>query len=309
MKILDAHCDVLLKMFEDHSIRFQDSPSLHVNLNGLKTAGVTIQCFAIFVPTDIKPKDSFKAAIRMAEIFHEKIVNKSAGVVHVKSKQDRLDLKENEIGAMLALEGCDSIGSDIEKLKELLDFGVTSVGLTWNRGNAVADGVMEKLGRGLTTFGREVVELLNRTHTWCDVSHLSERGFWDVIELADYPMASHSNSYTKCAHPRNLKDDQIRALIRRDSVMGLTFVPYFLSERGTAGIGDILNHLEHICSIGGEDNIGFGSDFDGIEKTVEQLSSVSEYGNLINELQKHYSEIQVNKFLYKNMESRIPRLH
>ncbi|WP_059170183.1 dipeptidase [Bacillus sp. FJAT-27445] len=305
MNIFDGHCDVLLKLYEDKEIQFTNSPKLQASLNGMKSSGIKVQCFAIYVPTEIGPEHLFDAAEQMAKIFHEKVVNENEGVVHVRSKEEIVRLKENEIGAMLTLEGCDAIGSDIEKLKTLLGYGVSSVGLTWNWANAVADGAKEQSGRGLTPFGREVVELLNETKTWCDVSHLSERGFWDVIELSDYPMASHSNSYTLCRHPRNLKDDQIRALIRRDSVMGLTFVPYFLTQSGEAGISDILAHLDHVCSLGGEDHVGFGSDFDGIEKTVNKLASIYDYSNLVNELQKHYSEIQVEKFLFENMEKRL----
>lgn len=307
MKIFDAHCDALLKMYEDKSIDFKSSSNLQADLAGIKKAGVKVQCFAIYVPSDIKQEDKFTAAETMARIFHDKIIASSGLLVQVRNKHEIAQLKENEIGAMLTLEGCDAIGEDIGKLEVLLDYGVSSVGLTWNWANAVADGVKEKRGRGLTKFGREVVDLLNQKKIWCDVSHLSERGFWDVMELADFPIASHSNSYTKCPHPRNLKDDQIRSLIRRDSVMGLTFVPYFLSTTEDARISDILNHLDHICSIGGENHVGFGSDFDGIDKTVVNLSEMGHYANLINELQKYYSEIQVEKFLYKNFEKRLPR--
>ncbi|RHW36364.1 membrane dipeptidase [Neobacillus notoginsengisoli] len=306
MKLFDAHCDALLKMFEDKSILFKNSPSLQANLEGIRKAGIKVQCFAIYVPSDIKQEEKFKAAEQMARIFHEKVIGSSESVVQVRNKKEIDRLKNDEIGAMLTLEGCDAIGDDMSKLVKLLDYGVASVGLTWNWANAVADGVMEKRGRGLTQFGRKVVKLLNQKKIWCDVSHLSERGFWDVMELADFPVASHSNSYTKCPHPRNLKDDQIRSLIRGDSVMGLTFVPYFLTTSGNAHISDILSHLDHICSLGGENHVGFGSDFDGIDQTVVKLSEMGQYLNVINELQKYYSEIQIEKFLYKNMESRLP---
>ncbi|OCA85400.1 diguanylate cyclase [Bacillus sp. FJAT-27225] len=307
MAIFDAHCDVLLKLFEDPSIEFKDSEKLQANLTGMRNSHIKLQVFAIFVPPELRADQSFTAACEMAKIFHEKIVGETNGIVHVKSKADLASLNKNQIGAMLALEGCDPVGKDINKLKEILGMGVSSVGLTWNWANAVADGAMEARGRGLTPFGREVVEVLNETNTWCDVSHLSERGFWDVMEIAEFPMASHSNSFTKCPHPRNLKDDQIRAIIRRDTVMGITFVPHFLTKAGKATISDVIRHLDHVCSLGGEDHVGFGSDFDGIEKTVEGLSSASEYDNLINELQKYYSEIQVTKFLYENMKKRLPQ--
>lgn len=102
---------------------------------------------------------------------------------------------------MLTLEGCEAIGESLTQLRTLLRLGVRSVGLTWNDANMVADGALEQRGGGLTRFGKEVVQLLNEQQCWTDVSHLSERAFWDVMELAHYPIASHSNAYTLCPHP------------------------------------------------------------------------------------------------------------
>src|SRR5690606_3795964 len=96
----------------------------------------------------------------------------------------------------------------------LYRLGVLSLGLTWNKANLLADGASEPRGGGLTEFGREVVALNNKYGVLTDVSHLSERGFWDVIELAEAPFASHSNARALCDHPRNLTDEQIRALIQ-----------------------------------------------------------------------------------------------
>lgn len=306
MKIFDAHCDVLYKMFKDPKIEFQHSPSLQVSGEKLKEANIKIQCFAIYVSPLVNPDLLFHASLYMADIFYEKILKANPNLKLITKKEQIDELEENQIGAILTLEGCDAIGKDLMKLKTLLRLGVTSVGLTWNYANCVADGALEERGGGLTQFGKEVVALLNETNSWTDVSHLSEKGFWDVIEWADYPFASHSNCYSLCPHPRNLKDEQIKAIIDRDSVIGVTFVPQFLSGH-KATITDVLRHLEHICDLGGENHVGFGSDFDGIEQNVVNLSSASDYDHLVNQLQKYYSEIQVIKFLYKNMEKRYPR--
>ncbi|SFA73000.1 MULTISPECIES: dipeptidase [unclassified Bacillus (in: firmicutes)] len=304
MRIFDAHCDVLYKMFKDSSIDFSDSSKLHVNASQLVNAKVQVQCFAIFVSPSIHPDVSFHASLYMVDIFFEKILKKNPNMRFISHSKDINTLKENEVGAILTLEGCDAIGRDIVKLKTLLRLGVSSVGLTWNDSNHVADGAMEERAGGLTRFGMEVLRLLNDTNTWCDVSHLSERGFWDVIEWADHPFASHSNCYSLCPHPRNLNDQQIEAIIERNSVMGLTFVPEFLSGHKKATITDVLRHLEHICELGGENHVGFGSDFDGIDDTVMDLSRAGDYMNLVNELQKYYSEIQVKNFLFDNMAKR-----
>jgi membrane dipeptidase len=307
MKIFDAHCDVLYKMFMDQTIDFRKSSLLQVNGEQLLNTNAKVQCFAIYVPPQIHPDLMFSAALHMVDLFYEKVIKPNT-FLKVITKSEEIDrLSDDQVGAILTLEGCDAIGKDLLKLKTLLRLGVTSVGLTWNNANDVADGALEERGGGLTQFGKEVVALLNETHTWCDVSHLSERGFWDVIEWSNHPFASHSNCYSLCPHPRNLKNEQIKALIDRDSVIGVTFVPPFLSGQNTASITDVLRHLEYICGLGGEDHVGFGSDFDGTEQIVTDLTSLKGYHLLINELQKYYTEIQVSKFTYLNMKKRYPR--
>lgn len=307
MYYFDGHCDVLFKMFLDKTIPFQNSDKLHVTKQTLLSSGAKVQSFAIYVPESVHPDMQFEAALTMVDIFHEKIIKPNPEIKHVQTKEEINQLQSGEIGALLTLEGCDAIGTDLMKLKTLLRLGVSAVGLTWNYANAVADGALEPRGGGLTAFGTEVIKLLNKQKIWIDVSHLSEQGFWDVIETADHPYASHSNTYSLCPHPRNLRDDQIKALIELKSVIGITFVPPFLSCSDFADLTDILRHLDYVCSLGGEDHVGFGSDFDGITTTVKGLESQKAYPNLINELLKYYSASQVEKFLYKNMVKRLPK--
>lgn len=306
MRIIDTHCDVLYKLFMKPELDFRKSGELQVNLEGLTASGTKLQFFAIYVPESVHPDLKFQAALRMADLFYERVLTPNPQMKLVKNRQDIAVLQDQQIGAVLALEGCDAIGQDLLKLRTLLRLGVRSVGLTWNYGNYAADGALEERGAGLSRFGRQVVALLNETETMCDVSHLSERAFWDVIDTSRRAFASHSNCHSLCSHPRNLRDDQIKALINKNSVIGITFVPEFLSGRKDAEIDDVLRHLEHICALGGEDHAGFGSDFDGIDFTVSGLSANEQYLNLIDALQKYYSEIQVKKFLYLNMAERLP---
>lgn len=307
VKIYDAHCDVLYKLLMNPTLDYIQAAELQVNLEKLKASGTKVQLFAVYVPESVHPDLKFMAALRMVDLFYEKVLLPSPQMKLITNRKQIRELAEHEIGAVLTLEGCDAIGQDLLKLRTLLRLGVRSVGLTWNFGNYCADGALEERGAGLTKFGRQVVQLLNETETVCDVSHLSERGFWDVLEVSDRVFASHSNCYSKCQHPRNLRDDQIEALISLDSVMGLTFVPKFLSgKKESASIDDIIRHLEHVCTLGGENHVGFGSDFDGLEFTVMKLSGNDQYENLWNELQKYYSDIQVKKFFFDNMASRLP---
>ncbi len=303
MKIFDAHCDVLMKMLMEPKIDFIDGSYLHVTKSGMKKAGVMVQVFAIYVPEAIHPSMRFEAALTMVELFFERII-KEAGLTFIGKKEDLRALNKGEMGAILALEGCDCIEMDLLRLRTLLRLGVSSVGLTWNHANALADGALEERQGGLTRFGKEVVSLLKERGCWCDVSHLSEAGFWDCLELHNRIIASHSNCQSIVPHPRNLTDEQLEALIGHDGQIGITFVPEFLATEGTATISDVLHHVDHVCSLGGKKHIGFGSDFDGIDRTVIGLDRTEAYGHLVNELLKHYREEDVRGFLYDNFASR-----
>lgn len=305
--IFDAHCDVLYKMYLDPTISFADSSKLHVNLNYLKEHHKSIQCFAIYVPESVKFEDRYHVSLEMIQIFYEKILNVYEEIVLVRTREDIYNLEDGKIGVILTLEGCDAIGDDLVKLDTLLQLGISSVGLTWNYANLVADGALEERNAGLTEFGKQVVQRNNEKHVWTDVSHLGEKSFWDVVEVAEHIIASHSNCKSLFSHPRNLTDEQIIALIEKNGVIGITFVPQFLEERGEAYISHIIKHIDYICALGGQNNVGLGSDFDGIEHTVKDLSSYADYAHFINILLKHFSETQVRKICFDNFASRFPR--
>lgn len=305
MKVFDAHCDVLWQLWNAKGKKnFQNDPSLHITFEQLKKRTGSIQCFAIYVPETVPYEQRFEVALNMVDIFYKQVLS-LPGMKLIRTKKDIEQLESNEVGAILILEGGEAIGKDMVKLRTLYRLGVRSMGLTWNHANLLADGALETRGAGLTTFGKEVVEELNSFRLWTDVSHLNERGFWDVMESAQYPIASHSNCYELCQHPRNLKDEQVQALIEKDGVIGVTFVPAFLANHGPVYMDDILRHVEHICSLGGERNIGFGSDFDGITETVIGVEAYRHYEYVINELSKRYSEEHVQSFLYNNFINHI----
>ncbi len=307
MRIFDAHCDVLWKMWENRVLSFKDSEELHVTWDGLKQADAKVQCFAVYVPEKVRKESAFHVALEMIDLFYEKILRRFPNMKLVTTKKEISDLKQGQIGALLTLEGCDAIGDDLEKLRTFYRLGVTSVGLTWNHANAVADGILEERGAGLSSFGREVVRMNNDHFIWTDVSHLSVKGFWDVMEIGDYVIASHSNCKALCSNPRNLSNDQIQALIQKNAAIGVTFVPQFLSAGQETKISDVIRHVEHYCTLGAVNHIGFGSDFDGIEHTVADLGRYEEYSNLVNSLLKYYSETEVKGFLFENFYSRFPR--
>lgn len=309
MHILDTHCDVLFKLQQakhgklssPEPIRFWDSEELQVNLERMKAGQVKVQLFAIFIDPLVPSDQTWPAALEQIDLFHKEILEPHPEIKWITSWDQVASLKEGEIGAGLTLEGGEAFGNDFVKLRTLYRLGVLALGLTWNQANLLADGAREPREAGLTLLGKEVVRANHQHGVLTDLSHLSDRGFWDVMELTDGVFASHSNARALCDHPRNLTDEQIRALIQNNGRIHVVFHPPFIKKNSdTASIADLMKHIDHICSLGGEKHLGFGSDFDGITDFVENLDDAGKYQHLINELLRHYSEETVKGFAYQN---------
>ncbi|ATP41520.1 diguanylate cyclase [Solibacillus sp. R5-41] len=304
--IIDLHCDVLSR-FESKKLNFLDSVELDANLENLRIGHVKVQAFAIFISPNIPKQEKIKSALRQIYYFNEYVIRPENNVIHIKKWSQIEQLKENEIGAFITIEGVDFFEGDIKKWHLFKDFGVLNIGLTWNFSNEAADGVGEDLARGVTSFGREIIQLNNAHKIFTDVSHLSERSFWDVIEHANHVIATHSNAKALCDHRRNLSDAQIQAMIRKNAPIHIVYNPPFIKQNGVVNIKDLLHHVEHICSLGGKELVGLGSDFDGISEKVCGLETAAQQQNLINEMLKLYPEEDVKGFAYQNFLNHCPK--
>lgn len=293
MEIIDLHCDLLEKLSRNPEASVRNADFLHSNIERLKKGKVKVQVFAIFIPPTIPQEEKFNEVLRQIEVF-ETIVLKEKEMVHITDWSQIKQLKRGQIGAVLSLEGCDAIGEDLAKLQYVIDKGIKLVGLTWNFENAVAYGASEDPAKGLKPFGKEVVRLLNEHGIIIDVAHLNKQGFYDLLPLAHKIIASHCNTYSLCPHPRNLDDEQIKALVSRGGRIHTVFYPPFI-RKGTdrATIQDLLKHIDHLNQLVGIEHIGLGSDFDGIDETVEDLENAAHFPNLIQALKEKYSEQEV----------------
>lgn len=316
MKIIDTHCDVLYKLQKEKRrkktlLNFRRAHELAANLERLKQGKVFVQFFAIFVDPTIPQSEKWPAACEQIDLFYHEIMALNPEMKHIRSWSELTKLKAGEIGAILTLESVESIGSDLEKLHYLYEQGVLSIGLTWNKANLAADGALDRRHGGLTSFGEEIIALNNDHSVLTDLSHLSELSFWDVLSCARYPIASHSNARTICDHPRNLSDIQLHALFSKKGLINLTFYPPFISTdyaEKTTKIEDLLRHIDYICSLGGKEYLGFGSDFDGIDLFIEGLAHAGEYNYLIDSLRLYYSDKEIKGFSSNNFLSFIERV-
>lgn len=302
MLIVDAHCDTITTIMKcGEGLR---KNNCHIDISRLKNYDSYVQFFAAFISPEHAKMGALRRTLSIIDRLYQEIEDNKQDIMLCCNYNDMEDaFAGRKIAAVLTIEGGEALEGSLASLRMLYKMGVRGMTLTWNYRNQIADGVIDGIsGGGLTPFGREVITEMNRLGMLVDVSHISEAGFWDVMNLTTSPIiASHSNSKKMCSHPRNLTDEQLLALKKNGGVTGLNLYPVFLNDGGKASIKDALSHIEYIVALTGEDTLGLGSDFDGIESTPEGLEGVQCYSNLLNELLKlNYSEGLVKKIAGEN---------
>jgi membrane dipeptidase len=275
----------------------------HVDLPRLREGGVDCQVFAISSIRERTRPFALRTAIEMLDIFYSECDKHRNAIVPVISYGSILEAVEGgKIAAMLSVEGADIIEGSLGALRMLHRMGIRIVGLVHSLRNRLADGVADsRTGGGLSELGVEVVEELIRLGVVIDISHLSDTGFWDLIEIVKEPfMATHSNSRAVCDHPRNMTDEMIEAMADRKGVMGMNFAPSFVHPT-VATVERVVDHIDHIVSLVGPDHVGLGSDFDGINKTPVGLEDVTKMPNITKELvRREYPVEDIRKILGEN---------
>ncbi|MCS7385515.1 MAG: dipeptidase [archaeon GB-1867-005] len=309
--IIDAHCDTALHIIDrlgrpgwkPRSI-VERSEQGHVDIPRLFEAGVTCQFFAIYVDAIYKPEKATARALELISALYSEFEKAEGKVVVAKSTEDILKAKnQGKISALISLEGGEPIQFSPLLLKAFHMLGMRAMSLTWNERNMLADGISESITKGgLTTLGLKVIEKMEDLGIIVDVSHISEAGFWDIVENCSKPIiASHSDCRELCNHPRNLTDEQLKAIAEKNGVVGVNFYPKFLVKDGEATIDDVVRHIDHIVNVAGINHVGLGSDFDGISSTPKGLEDVSKLPNLTAKLiERGYSKSEIKKILGEN---------
>jgi membrane dipeptidase len=294
VRVFDGHNDVLSRLLEAGA----EAPAGflagdgdgHLDLVRAERGGFAGGCFAVF--TASPPEHAYASDAYMAPVDRERALPEALAQVALLLRLERdsggrlrvargtADLDGDGVAAVLHLEGAEPIGPDLAELEVLHAAGLRSLGLTWSRPNAFATGVpfafpgSPDQGPGLTDRGRALVRACGELAILVDVSHLNARGFWDVLELTDGPLvASHSNAHALCASPRNLTDDQLRAIGERRGLVGINFHAGFLRADGRddadTPLAAIAEHAAHVAELAGVECVGLGSDFDGATMPAE----------------------------------------
>ena len=307
--IFDAHCDTLTTLGAGDNLY---DVKRDFNFKQVEGYDYFTQVMALWV--DIA-RDGEKVDDKVQTFINRFYVEleKNPSVKHIKTKEDIANLQKG-VNVILGIEGGEAVGRDISNVEKLYNQGVRLITLTWNNPYAISDtnvvtqeclnGEKDYKG-GLTHFGKDVVREMNRLGMVIDVSHLSDKGFYDLLEVSKKPfIASHSNARALCGHPRNLTDDMFKELVKIGGVTGINFYHNFLnSDNPNVDMTDIVRHIEHFMALGGEKNVGIGTDFDGIDHPPVGLEGAGKLGNIYEELLKlNYSEDLVRDIMSRNME-------
>lgn len=331
--IFDGHNDTLLRFAQNESLTYKDffteMESGHIDLPRARQGGFAGGFFAVFAPNpemeitpDFVPDPQLPSPLEwsyaqrfalgmMADLF--KLEAASAGQIKVVRSAAELQacIESGIFAAILHFEGAEAIDEDLNALEVFYQAGLRSLGIVWSRPTIFAQGVPFRFpsspdtGPGLTDTGKRLVKRCNELGIMLDLSHLNERGFWDVAALSDAPLvATHSNVHALCPTPRNLTDRQLDAVKASDGMVGLNFATGFLNRDGSwdtdTPLDVMVRHLDYLVERLGETRVGFGSDYDGAQ-VPNGVSDVSKLPNLTAALKEAgYDDRLIEMITHKN---------
>lgn len=312
--IFDAHGDI----WTDVTVKRQDGKEnvfKNLHLERYKEGQVNSGIFVIWIdpPNDKNPQ---KRALEIIENMSVEITNNRDLFKIIKKYDDMKEAMDSDkFGVVIGSEGLSYIGTNINLINALYLFGVRHASLTWNEENELATGAKGNKDRGLTKYGAEAVKRMEELGMIVDVSHANEKTFWDIYDIVTKPfIASHSNCRALCDSPRNLTDEQLKAIKEKGGVVGLNaFADFVADDPKDRDIEHLVDHLDHMVEVMGIDHVGLGFDFDdyltgetlsffaeGDSKT-KGLENITKVPKLIEILeQRGYSSEDIEKIKYKN---------
>ena len=295
--VFDAHCDTVSRILKTGESMYRNSGM--VELEKTKDAFPKYcQLFALFSNCKREGHPSYD---KLLNCFRKQMEENAAYICHCRTAQEADAANQaGKAAAFLSVEGAELLGCDPDQLDQAAADGVIAINLTWNHANAISGSGRDEPKRGLSSIGHDFVRKMERLGILVDVSHLSDPGFWDVIEMAQKPIiASHSNARTVWDHTRNLTDEQITAIIKNQGIIGLNFYRDFIG--GMMDFDSIRRHLDHILDLGGKAQVALGGDWDGCD-TIDALPDITCLTNLYEYFLKcGYAEDLLRDIYYNNL--------
>lgn len=290
---LDSHCDTPMFFEKGVELTHRD-PQLLVDLPKMREGGLDSTVMVAYIPQGKLDELSHQAAFTKADKLLDEVKTRIDRARGVKIAYTPSDLYRNKaegfLSVMLGIENGYAIGDDLSRLSYFREKGIIYMTLCHNGDNLICDSAKnsKNTSGGLSDFGRKAISEMNRLGIMVDLSHAAESSFYDAIDTSKTPIiCSHSSARELCNHPRNLSDDQLRAIAKTDGVAQATLYAGFLRSENNgkeATIDDAVAHILHMINIAGINHVGIGTDFDG-DGGVPGLSSASQIINLTRHLQ------------------------
>lgn len=301
--IFDAHCDTI-QILTDNMGTLNDT-SYSVNIPDASNKLPYIQCFAAFVHPKYAPDRGYERACSILDKFYEEYDKNKNKITLIKELKDLQKVIQNNLfGTILTVENGSAIGGNLDNVQKLYNRGVRIMGITWNNDNDLAAGAKTENDFGLTELGKKYIKELNKRNILIDVSHASEKTFYDISEITNSPiLATHSCAKSLCNHQRNLTDDQIKKIAETHGVIGINFYDQFLKDGGTATIDDVINHMIYISNLVGTKYVGIGTDFEGIDQNElpKGITGIRDIQNLFARMRERgFSEEEITQISGKN---------
>jgi membrane dipeptidase len=305
--VIDTHNDVPSRTVKGFDIGSRGTTG-HTDIERLRAGGVGAVFFSAYVaPEYAKTGQSAHRALEMIDTIRADVAGRypqqflwARTAADIEAAQ-----RQGKISALIGIEGGHAIEDSLRLLRDYYELGARYMTLTHMNTNGWADSSGDvndpkvEHHNGLTAFGRQVIAEMNRLGMLVDISHVSDKTFWDVLETSRAPVfASHSSCRALCGVPRNMTDEMIRALVKKGGVIDINFNPGFLTLRKDrpANVEDVAAHIDHVVKVAGIEAVGIGSDFDGIEEVPAGLEDVSKFPNLTRALEaRGYTEEQVRQ--------------
>jgi membrane dipeptidase len=273
MFVTDCHNDLIL-LVDHHRTAGNADYFRETCIPQLRAGGVGLQVAPIFVDPEYSHEGALRRSISLTELILDEIEKNSNEVALCLDGSD-IDaaIEADKIAFVIALEGCEQIGTDVSLLRTFFRLGVRAAMFTHFGRTLLADGSAEdETGSRLTEAGVEAVKLMESLGMLVDVSHLNMAGTDHVLELATRPViASHSSARSLCDVHRNLTDERLKAIAATGGVIGINFFPAFVDPENQT-VDRLIDHIEHVASVAGIDHVGLGPDF--IKEYADTIRSV-----------------------------------
>jgi len=304
--IFDGHNDALisLRRLKGRFTTRRNGANHQITLPQMRQGNVVASFWAVFIEPGRKPEEAQRETIKGLKEYH-RFLNRHQKSFRLALRASDVDQarRERKIAVLLHLEGFGCLDRQFRGLEEVYRLGVRSIGLTWNGENQLATGVGGDPRSALTRLGRELIVRMNRMGMLIDLSHINEAGFWEILKVSRAPVIeSHGNCFSICPDPRNLKDDQLRALAAKKGVLGVFFSKKFLTGGKIATLEDVCKHLCHAVRVAGIESVGIGSDFGGIVSGVpDGLENIGKLPSLFRVMRaKGYSKTDLERISFGN---------